>query len=76
MSEQYWDPDQLNDAIRLLKSAHSLLDCNYPYSYARPNPGTLIAVNAAIDSALNCLKKSRPTLLSRVEAPDEGPASD
>jgi hypothetical protein len=71
----HWNPSALLDAIRLLKCAHGLLDTTYPHAPSAPNPGTLVAVNAAIDSALAQLKNCRPTSPDEEAPPRKGPAS-
>lgn len=61
MRRDYWRPDELRHASRLLADAASNLHTAYPHSAAMPNSNTLPAVQAMIAAALECIRAAQPS---------------
>lgn len=61
---EYWTPEELRNAARLLTDAAANLHTDYPHSYRYPNPTTLSAVRAMIEGALGCIKQAQPSDLT------------
>lgn len=61
MSRDWWTPDELTKAARLLQDAASNLHTTYPDSARYPRPSTLPAVKAMIEAAIDCIKAAQPT---------------
>jgi hypothetical protein len=60
MVRNYWSPEELRNAARLLVDAADNLHVGYPHSNSRPNPTTLPAVEAMIASAKVCIQMAQP----------------
>lgn len=61
MERDYWQPEKLRHAARLLSDAACNLHTTYPASASRPDPDTLPAVRAMIAAALECISEAQPT---------------
>ena len=55
-----WDPEKLRAASRLLHDAANHLNTAHPYSRTEPDPDTLPAVKAMIESAMLCVCNAMP----------------
>lgn len=62
MKRDYWRPEHLTHAARLLESAAANLHVNYPSSASRPNKSTLPAVLAMIRAAEECIVEAQPSV--------------
>lgn len=60
MTRDYWTPELLRDAARLLSDAATNLGTSYPHSKVTPNPVTLPAVQAMIAAAEDAIKAAQP----------------
>ena len=61
MARKYWQPSMLIKAAQLLTDASRNLHTSFPNSNVHPEPATIPAVMAMIESALECIKLAQPT---------------
>jgi hypothetical protein len=69
--KDFWTPDRLREAAKLLQAAYDTLQTTHPYTIKNPNPYTLPAVETMIDTAIKCALQARPQSPGRSE-PGEG----
>jgi hypothetical protein len=62
MKRDYWRPDHLIHAARLLEAAAANLHVTYPSSASAPNKATLPAVLAMIRAAEECIIEAQPSV--------------
>jgi len=61
LKRDYWQSDMLLKAAQLLNDAARNLHTSFPNSSQRPEPATIPAVRAMIESALECIKQAQPS---------------
>jgi len=62
MKRDYWRPEKLRIAARLLNDACCNLHISYPDDPSRPDPDSLPAVRAMIEAAQRCIVEAQPSV--------------